>query len=541
MTDWHTRAIIYQIDTALFYDLNGDGCGDIAGIAAKLRYIRRMGATVIWITPFYLTPFLDEGYDVSDHLQVDPRFGKLADIIALIEQARELGMQVIIELLIQHTSDAHPWFQQARRNPASPYRDYYLWSDTDDDDTPPMFPGVEESIWSWDDEAGQYYRHMFYRHEPDLNLTSPAVLKEIENIILFWLKLGVSGFRLDAASHLTTQAGNGDEKKGLWILEHMRRLIEEHNPEAILLGEVDVEVESYQDYFGNNDRLNLVLNFWLNKYFYVSLARKSARPLRNAVKKMIVPPDSCCFANWLRNHDELDLEGISQKDKQFVLDTFAPDDEMNVYQRGIRRRLAPMLNGDLKRLAFCHAVLFSLPGVPVMRYGDEIGMGDDLDLEERYAVRTPMQWAGSQGGGFSAADPEKFIAPIIDRGPYRYQKINVADSLLHRNSLLHRIIDIANTRSEFPEIAVAPFRLLTIDSDAVLGIYYETEERSILTFVNFSDQPVRFTVKGIRNATWTACLADKRYDDALVCGKTVELSLGGYGYRWFWTHRSALR
>ncbi|MCM7357373.1 alpha-amylase family protein [Enterobacter hormaechei] len=541
MAGWHTRAIIYQIDTALFYALNGDGCGDIAGITAKLRYIRRMGATVIWITPFYLTPFLDEGYDVSDHLQVDPRFGKLNDIIAFIEQARELGMQVIIELLIQHTSDAHPWFQQARRNPQSPYRDYYLWSDTDDDDTPPMFPGVEKSIWTWDDEAGQYYRHMFYHHEPDLNLASPAVLKEIENIIIFWLKLGVSGFRLDAASHLTKQAGRGDEKRGLWILEHLRRLIGQRNPDAILLGEVDVEVEAYKDYFGQNDRLNLVLNFWLNKYFYVSLAEKSARPLRNAVKKMIVPPDSCCFANWLRNHDELDLEGIGKKAKQTVIDTFAPDEEMSVYQRGIRRRLAPMLNGDRKRLAFCHAVLFSLPGVPVMRYGDEIGMGDDLDLEERYAVRTPMQWAGSQGGGFSDADPETFVAPMIDHGPYRYQKINVADSLLHRNSLLHCIIDIANTRSEFPEIGVAPFRLINIDSDAVLGIYYETDTRSILTFVNFSDKPVNFTARGIRHATWTACLADKRYDDALVCGKTVALNLSGYGYRWFWTDRTALR
>ncbi|WP_409250099.1 alpha-amylase family protein [Enterobacter hormaechei] len=541
MAGWHTRAIIYQIDTALFYDLNCDGCGDIAGIAAKLRYIRRMGATVIWITPFYLTPFLDEGYDVSDHLQVDPRFGKLNDIIAFIEQARELGMKVIIELLIQHTSDAHPWFQQARRNPQSPYRDYYLWSDTDEDDTPPMFPGVEKSVWTWDDAAGQYYRHMFYHHEPDLNLASPAVLKEVENIIIFWLKLGVSGFRLDAASHLTKQAGRGDEKRGLWILEHLRRLIEQRNPDAILLGEVDVEVDAYKDYFGQNDRLNLVLNFWLNKYFYVSLAEKSARPLRNAVKKMIVPPDSCCFANWLRNHDELDLEGIGKKAKQTVIDAFAPDEEMSVYQRGIRRRLAPMLKGDRKRLAFCHAVLFSLPGVPVMRYGDEIGMGDDLDLEERYAVRTPMQWAGSQGGGFSDADPETFIAPMIDHGPYRYQKINVADSLLHRNSLLHCIIDIANTRSEFPEIGVAPFRLITIDNDAVLGIYYETDTRSILTFVNFSDKPVNFTARGIRHATWTACLADKRYDDALVCGKTVALNLSGYGYRWFWTDRTALR
>lgn len=541
MADWHTRAIIYQIDSALFYDLNGDGCGDIAGIAAKLRYIRRLGATVIWITPFYLTPFLDEGYDVSDHLQVDPRFGQLADIIAFIEQARELGMQVIIELLIQHTSDAHPWFQQARRSRRSPFRDYYLWADSDDDDTPPMFPGVEESIWSWDDEAGQYFRHMFYRHEPDLNLASPAVIKEVENIVIFWLKLGVSGFRLDAASHLTKQAGRGEEKRGLWLLEHLRRLVERHNPQAILLGEVDVEVAQYRDYFGDNNRLNMVLNFWLNKYFYVSLASQSAHPLIDAIKKMVVPPDACCFANWLRNHDELDLEGIGNKNKQTVLDAFAPDKEMNVYQRGIRRRLAPMLNGDRRRLAFCHAVLFSLPGVPIMRYGDEIGMGDDLALEERYAVRTPMQWAGSAGGGFSAADTQTFVAPMIDRGPFRYQKVNVADSLLHRHSLLHRIIDIANTRSEFPEIAVAPFRIISTDRQAILGICYDDHERSVIAFLNFSDKPLRFTAKGIYAAVWTPCLADKTYADALTPGKQAKLEISAYGYRWFWTNSSALR
>ncbi|HED4267621.1 TPA: alpha-amylase family protein [Klebsiella oxytoca] len=541
MADWHTRAIIYQIDSALFYDLNGDGCGDIAGMTAKLRYIRRMGATVIWITPFYLTPFLDEGYDVSDHLQVDPRFGQLADIIAFIEQARELGMQVIIELLIQHTSDAHPWFQQARRSRRSPFRDYYLWSDNDDDDTPPMFPGVEESIWSWDAEAGQYYRHMFYRHEPDLNLASPAVIKEVENIVIFWLKLGVSGFRLDAASHLTKQAGRGEEKRGLWLLEHLRRLIERHNPQAILLGEVDVEVAAYRDYFGDNNRLNMVLNFWLNKNFYVSLASKNARPLIDAITKTIVPPDACCFANWLRNHDELDLEGVGRKKKQTVLDAFAPNKEMNVYQRGIRRRLAPMLNGDRRRLALCHAVLFSLPGVPIMRYGDEIGMGDNLALEERYAVRTPMQWAGSAGGGFSAADPATFVAPLIDKGPFRYQKVNVADSLLHRHSLLHRIIDIANTRCEFPEIAVAPFRIISIDRQAILGICYDADQRRVITFLNFSDKRVRFTAKEIAEGVWTPCLADKTYADDLVAGKRVELEIGAYGYRWFWTNSSALR
>lgn len=404
-----------------------------------------------------------------------------------------------------------------------------------------MFPGVEESIWSWDDETGQYFRHMFYRHEPDLNLASPAVIKEVENIVIFWLKLGVSGFRLDAASHLTKQAGRGEEKRGLWLLEHLRRLVERHNPQAILLGEVDVEVAQYRDYFGDNNRLNMVLNFWLNKYFYVSLASQSARPLIDAIKKMVVPPDACCFANWLRNHDELDLEGIGNKNKQTVLDAFAPDKEMNVYQRGIRRRLAPMLNGDRRRLAFCHAVLFSLPGVPIMRYGDEIGMGDDLALEERYAVRTPMQWAGSAGGGFSAADPQTFVAPMIDRGPFRYQKVNVADSLLHRHSLLHRIIDIANTRSEFPEIAVAPFRIISTDRQAILGICYDDHERSVIAFLNFSDKPLRFTAKGIYAAVWTPCLADKTYADALTPGKHAKLEISAYGYRWFWTNSSALR
>lgn len=533
MNGWYSRAIIYQIDTPLFYDLNGDGCGDIAGITDRLRYIRRLGATAIWLTPFYLTPFIDEGYDVSDHLQVDPRFGKLTDIITLIMQARELGMRVIIELLIQHTSDAHPWFQQARQSPDNLFRDYYLWSDNNEDDTPPMFPGAEKSIWSWDEEAGQYYRHMFYRHEPDLNLTSPAVIKEIDNIVVFWLQLGVSGFRLDAASHLTTQAGHGNENKGLWILEHLRNLITQHNPEAILLGEVDVPVDVYNDYFGRSNRLHMALNFWLNKYFYVSLARQDARPLMSAIDKMIVPPEHCCFANWLRNHDELDLDGIAQKDKQDVLDTFAPQKEMYVYQRGIRRRLAPMLNGERKRLALCHAVLFSLPGVPVMRYGDETGMGDNLALEERYAVRTPMQWLGTDNGGFSDATADKLIAPMIDRGPFRFQLINVADSLLHRHSLLHLVTDIVAMRTEFAEISTAPFHLLKTNSASVFAICYESEKQYVLACANFSENSVHFRIQGVKATTWTECLADKHYAGALAGGKSAQLELTGYGYRWF--------
>lgn len=347
---WFHRAVIYQVDSSLFYDANGDGYGDLAGIRQKLHYIRSLGATVLWLTPFYLTPLQDDGYDISDHLQPDPRFGTIADVIELIARARELGLRVIVELVIQHTSAQHPWFQAARRDPRSPWRPYYLWADRPPEkDDPPMFPGVEESVWRWDEQAGQYYRHMFYRHEPDLNLAHPPVIAEIENIITFWLQAGVSGFRLDAASHLVKQAGKGDEARGYPLLNHLRQVVQRLNPEAILLGEVDVAVEDYRHYFGHGDRLQMVLNFWLNKYLYLSLAQQRAAPVVKALQAMVTPPDGCCFVNWLRNHDELDLEGIGERNKRQVIRTFAPDKAMSVYQRGVRRRLAPMLDGDTRR------------------------------------------------------------------------------------------------------------------------------------------------------------------------------------------------
>lgn len=531
---WYSQAVIYQVDTSLFYDANGDGFGDIAGIAEKLHYIRSLGATAIWITPFYLTPFRDEGYDIADHLQPDPRFGVIADVIEFIEQARALGLHVIIELVIQHTSSEHMWFQEARRSPDSFYRDFYLWADTPPEkDDPPMFPGVEESVWRWDEQAQQFYRHMFYRHEPDLNLTSKAVIHEIENIVRFWLKIGVSGFRLDAASHLTKQAGGGNDKKGYWILEQLRGLIESVNPEAILLGEVDVAPQAYRNYFGKNDRLHIALNFWVNKYFYVSLAEKKALPLAGALSKMIVPPDGCCFANWLRNHDELDLEGIGEVNKQKVLDAFAPDEDMYVYQRGLRRRLAPMLSGNIERLAFCHAVLLSLPGVPVIRYGDEIGMGDDLSLKERYSVRTPMQWSADKNGGFSTADTSRLFRQPISSGLWRYKKVNVERSQLSRHSLLHRVRHMVNIRAELHEICQAPWKIIPLKQEAVFAILYHGEQRDVLALANFSEKPVKAALKDIADGYWEACLADKGYDDTLRGGKAVPLLLNGYGYRWF--------
>ncbi len=289
-SDWYKNAIIYQIDTALFFDANGDGCGDLQGVTQRLDYIRGIGATSVWLSPFYLTPFRDGGYDVSDHLRVDPRFGDIADMVMLVERAEELGLHVIIELVLQHTSSEHFWFQQARSDKNSPYRDYYIWADKPPKkDDAPMFPGVEKSVWSWDEEAQQYYRHMFYRHEPDLNLSCPQVVKEIERVIVFWLRMGVSGFRFDAASHMVKQAGEGKEEHGFSLLTHLRDFISRRRPETLLLGEVDVDASRYRHYFGDNNRLSMLLSFNLNKKFYVSLARKNATALLQAHRRAARP------------------------------------------------------------------------------------------------------------------------------------------------------------------------------------------------------------------------------------------------------------
>ncbi|MEJ8491456.1 alpha-amylase family protein [Klebsiella pneumoniae] len=532
--EWFHRAVIYQVDSSLFYDANGDGFGDLAGIRQKLHYIRSLGATVLWLTPFYLTPLQDDGYDISDHLQPDPRFGTIADVIELIARARELGLRVIVELVIQHTSAQHPWFQAARRDPRSPWRPYYMWADRPpENDDPPMFPGVEESVWRWDEQAGQYYRHMFYHHEPDLNLAHPPVIAEIENIITFWLQAGVSGFRLDAASHLVKQAGKGDETRGYPLLTHLRQVVQRLNPDAILLGEVDVAVEDYRHYFGQGDRLQMVLNFWLNKYLYLSLAQQRAAPVVKALQAMVTPPDGCCFVNWLRNHDELDLEGIGERNKRQVIRTFAPDKSMSVYQRGVRRRLAPMLDGDTRRIALAHAILLALPGVPVMRYGDEIGMGDDLSLPERYAVRTPMQWSAAANAGFSRAARDDLPVKPVASGRFRYQRINVETALRHPRSLLHRVRNMVLARTEYTEPGSLPFTLLTLKPDAVLGLLYRSESREVLMLANCSQQAVEVLLPPLAEGYWSPILEDKLYQDGLHGGKDARLALSGYGYRWF--------
>ncbi|MFD3249019.1 alpha-amylase family protein [Rahnella aquatilis] len=533
-SDWYKNAIIYQVDTAYFFDANNDGIGDISGILKHLDYIRGLGANALWLTPFYLTPFRDDGYDVKDHLTVDPRFGDIADMVMLLEQAEEMGLRVIVELVLQHTSSEHRWFQEARKDRHSPYRNYYIWADEPpENDDPPMFPGVEKSVWSWDEEAQQFYRHMFYHDEPDLNLACPDLINEIERVIMYWLRLGVSGFRLDAASHMIKQAGKGDVKKGLSLLNHLRDFIAVRHPETILLGEVDVPPKHYNDYFGNNDRLHMLLSFSINKHMFLSFAHKDARPLVKALKEIPAPPSRACLTHWLRNHDELDLGDLSPAERRDVIKEFGPAENMQIYQRGLRRRLASMFENDIARIAMAYSVLFSLPGTPVIRYGDEIGMSENLSLNERNAIRTPMQWDTTRNAGFSQADRDNLIAPVNVRGPGRYWRVNVSKSQIEDHSLLHLVSKMTRTRLGCKEIGSGTYRIIDLKIPSLFAIRYDYDGEALLMMTNLSDKKVQVELNEPETMMLTELLADKEYARSGMLKASARFPVNGYGYRWF--------
>lgn len=530
---WYRNAVVYAVDPAMFRDSDGDGWGDLRGLTNRLEHLRGLGATCVWLLPFYPSPFKDGGYDITDHLSVDPRLGTIPDVVALLEQAEEAGIRVLFDLVVQHTSDKHPWFQAARSDPESPYRDYYLWSDEPvEDGLEPVFPTVEDGVWTWDEEAGQYYRHMFYAHEPDLNLANPQVRAEIRRIMAFWLRLGVSGFRVDAVPYMVSAAEEVEEyKSGTDLLRELREFVALRHPEAVLIGEVDVPAEEYDDYFLEGDGLTMLLNFWLNNHMFLALARGEAAPVHEALGRLPVPPRRSQFANWLRNHDELDLERLSAAEREEVMAVFAPDEDMRAYGRGIRRRVAPMLGGDHRRIAAAHALLLSLPGTPVLQYGDEIGMGDDLGRRERLSVRIPMQWTADEHGGFSSAPAEHLVATPVADGPFGYREINVYDQQRRPGSLLAKIGDMVRTRLGLTEIGFGTHRVLDTGSPSVVSLIHEDErDGRVVTLVNLSGDDVEVRLRDEELDDLVDVLTDREYppeeDDGPV------LRLAGHGYRW---------
>ncbi|HEV2852636.1 MAG TPA: alpha-amylase family protein [Thermoanaerobaculia bacterium] len=531
---WYKDVVIYSLDVDAFQDSNGDGIGDFRGLTRRLDYLASLGVTCLWLLPFYPTPDRDNGYDVKDYYSVDPRLGTLGDFVEFMHQARERGIRVLADLVVNHTSDQHPWFQAARQSKDSPWRDWYVWSDTLPANAHEgmVFPGYQDAVWAWDEVAGAYYFHRFYAHQPDLNISNPAVREEICRIMGFWLELGVSGFRLDAAPFLIEMkkaAAPGEEQYA--YLREFRDFLSWRRGDAILLAEANVSREKTAQYFGDGAKIHMLFSFLVNQFYFLALAREEAAPLVQGLQLPPRPPETGQWANFVRNHDELDLGRLSDEERQLVFSRFAPDPNMQLYGRGIRRRLPPMLGNDRSRLELAYSLEFSLPGTPVLRYGEEIAMGDDLSRPERESVRTAMQWSNEPNGGFSTAPPEKLLRSVIAEGEYGYEKVNVDAQQRDPGSLFHWMERLIRVRKQCPEVGWGDWEILATGDPAVIALRYRFRGGAVVTVHNLAGKPAAVRLDGGEpGKPWTELLGDQPY--ALVDGsKTIELE--PYGYRWF--------
>lgn len=530
---WYKDAIVYSLDVETFLDADGNGIGDFAGLTSKLDYLAGLGVTCVWLLPFYPSPNRDNGYDVTDYLGVDSRLGTQGDFVEFVRAAGERGIRVLADLVVNHTSRDHPWFQAARASRASVYRDYYVWSDErpENADEGMVFPGVQESTWSWDEEAEAWYFHRFYLHQPDLNVANPRVRSEIARIMSHWLGLGVSGFRIDALPFVIegTHPARSRPESDFDYLRDLRRQLAERRADAVFLAEANLLPSEVADYVGDGDKVQVLFNFYANQHLFLALARGRAEPIRRAYAALGELPDVCGWANFLRTHDELDLERLTDGERQEVFAAFAPEARMQIYGRGIRRRLAPMLGNDRRRLELAHSLMLTLPGIPVLRYGDELGMGDDLSLDERSSVRTPMQWTDGHNGGFSTAAADRLIHPVIDDEPFGYQRVNVGAQERDPNSLLSWVKLAIRTRRECREFGHGRCEFLDTRNDRVLAHRCQHEDDSVLVLHNLSDSEQRVEV-ALRSGCSARDLLGSR--EATVDSGALRTTLEPYGYRW---------
>jgi maltose alpha-D-glucosyltransferase/alpha-amylase len=538
---WYKNAVIYCLDVETFMDSNGDGVGDFQGLTDRLDHIEALGATCIWLLPFYPTPNRDNGYDVTDFYAVDPRLGTLGDFVAFTHAARDRGLRIIVDLVANHTSIDHPWFQDARRSPSSRYRDWYVWSKEKPENIHEgvIFPGVQEATWTYDDVAGAWYMHRFYKHQADLNIANPEVREELDRVMGFWLQLGVSGFRLDAVPFLIEHRGlpkhEQPQRDPHEYLSHLRDFLSWRKAEAILLAEANIPMDQVDEYFGpSGDRMHLIFNFMLNQHVFLSFVRKDAEPIRKVMRDTPCIPFEGQWASFLRNHDEIDLGRLSDAERQEVFVAMGPEPHMQAYERGIRRRLAPMLSGDERRLKLAFSLMFALPGTPVLWYGDEIGMGDDLSQPERNSVRTPMQWSDEQNAGFSTASPNALIRPVVSSGPFDYRKINVASQRDRHGSLMEELERLIRVRRACPEVGWGAVRIIDTAVSSVLALRYEWRGGALVILHNFADEPaeVQLCLEGADQLRPLFC----DVDDREMRAAEAPIPLNPYGFRWFRVH-----
>jgi maltose alpha-D-glucosyltransferase/alpha-amylase len=544
---WWKNGVMYCLDIETFLDWDGDGVGDMEGLVERIDYLAGIGVSTIWLMPFYPSPDQDDGYDVTDFYGVDPRLGTLGQFVEVVRTARDRGMRVIIDLVVNHTSDQHPWFQAARSDPESPYRDWYVWVDEPPQDTniTETFPGDQGGVWTYDAKAGQYYLHRFYEHQPDLNISHPAVREEIARIVGFWLQVGVSGFRVDAVPFLIELEGieGAPSVDPHRYLKDLRSFVQRRQGEAILLGEVNLPPDQQREFFGDEDgdELNLVFNFTVMQRIYLALARGDATPVEEGLAELPSVPFDSQWATFLRNHDELTLDKLSEAERKEVFDAFGPDPDMQLYGRGLRRRLPPMLGGDQDRIRMAYSLLFSLPGTPVLFYGEEIGMGENLAAPDRMAVRTPMQWSAEPGAGFSTGEPDSFPNPVTE-GEYGPLAVNVTDQRRDEASLLNWFERLIRRRRETPEIGLGTWAVIPTAPTSVLAHRCDWDGSTVVAVHNFAAEPCQFDLPldDIDDAVGADDLLDGTGEHPLD-EPVLHLTLDGYGHQWFRIRRKGQR
>ncbi|MHB1005670.1 MAG: maltose alpha-D-glucosyltransferase [Chloroflexota bacterium] len=486
---WYKDALVYEVPVRSFYDGNGDGIGDLIGLAQKLDYLASLGVDCLWLLPFYPSPLRDFGYDVADFYDVHPDYGTLADFRAFLAGAHARGMRVVTDLVLNHTSDQHPWFQRARRAATAPEREFYVWSDdpTRYAGARVIFSDFEDSNWTWDPLAGRYYWHRFFRHQPDLNFDNPTVRAEMLRVAEFWLELGVDGFRCDAVPFLFECEGTPCESlpETHSYLKEVRRLIDARFPGRVLLAEANQRPSQLRAYFGEGDEFQLAFHFPLVARLLLALRTEDLRPLVDIIAQTPAIPPDCQWGLFLRNHDELSPKMVTEEEREFLLAAYAPERSMRL-KTGIRRRLAPILSNGRRQLELVHSLLLSLPGTPVLYYGDEIGMGDNVYLHDRDGLRTPMQWSGDRNAGFSAADPSRLYLPAIADPVYGYQAVNVERQERTPGSFLNWLRRLLAVRRRYPAFARGDLDFVETGNDKVLAYSRRYGRQQLLVVLNLS-------------------------------------------------------
>ncbi|HEY5884193.1 MAG TPA: maltose alpha-D-glucosyltransferase [Pyrinomonadaceae bacterium] len=543
ISDWYKDAIFYEVYVRGFYDSDADGVGDFRGLTEKLEYLEWLGIDCIWLLPFYESPLRDGGYDISDYYTVLPEHGTLNDFKEFLAAAHAKGIRVIADLVINHTSDKHPWFQEARSSTDSPKRNWYVWSDTDQKylDARIIFSDTERSNWTWDEEAGAYYWHRFFSHQPDLNYDNPEVQKAILDVVSFWLNLGIDGFRVDAAPYLFQREGTNCENlpETHAFLKKLRQFVNQHYPNSLLLAEANQWPEDVVQFFAEGDEFHMAYHFPIMPRLFMALRREDRRPIVEILERTPTIPESCQWGMFLRNHDELTLEMVTDEERDYLYNEYAKDHRMRL-NAGIRRRLAPLMENGRRRIELLHGLLFSLPGSPFLYYGDEIGMGDNIYLGDRDGVRTPMQWTSDRNAGFSQADVARLYFPVIMDSVYGYQAVNVEAQQRYGTSLLNWLREMIQLRKRHPVFGRGALIFLKPENRKVFAFIRTYLDETVLCVFNLSQfaQPVELDLTAYKGFIPTEMLGGADFPS--IGEGLYQLALAPRGFYWFLLRRITL-